>query len=315
MPNWTLPIFPPEASSNAARVDHLFFFLLAVAVFFTLLIFLTIAFFAIKYRRRAENEVPPEIHGSIKLEIVWTVIPFLLTLVMFTWGAKIYFNDYHPPRDAMNIYVVGKQWMWKIQHPEGRSEIDELHVPLGRPVRLTMTSEDVIHDFFIPAFRIKQDVLPGRYTSYWFTATKLGTYHFFCAQYCGTNHSSMIGHVVVMEPADFERWLSGEASGETMAQSGEKLFSKFNCNTCHKPGGRGPVLNGVFGSTVNLQSGQTVTADEAYLRESILSPQAKMVAGYTAQMPTFQGQVSESQVLQLIAYIKSLGGEKGKTAK
>jgi cytochrome c oxidase subunit 2 len=310
-----LPFFPREASAWAGKVDALFFFLLAVAIFFTFAIFLTIAFFAIKYHRKSDDEVPPEIHGSLKLEIVWTLIPFALTLVMFAWGAKIYFNEYTPPASAMDIYVVGKQWMWKIQHPEGKSEIDALHVPVGQPIRLTMTSEDVIHDFYIPAFRVKKDVLPGRYTTYWFTPTKVGAYHLFCAQYCGTNHSAMIGTVYVMEPADFEQWLAGNPSGETMAQTGERLFVRLNCVTCHKAGGRGPVLDGVFGSTVQLKGGGTALADEAYLRESILTPQAKVVEGYKPVMPTFQGQVTETQVLQLIAYIKSLEGQKGTAAR
>jgi cytochrome c oxidase subunit 2 len=306
------PLWPDRASTLAGRVDSLFLFMLGVTIFFSVLIFLAILFFAIKYRRRAGEEVPPEIHGSLTLELVWTLIPLAIVMVMFGWGARLFYDQSRPPADASTIYVVGKQWMWKVQHPEGKSEINALHVPLGKPVRLTMTSEDVIHDFFVPAFRVKKDVLPGRYTSLWFTPTRVGRYHLFCAQYCGTNHSAMTGWVEVMDPALFEEWLSGVPAGETMVAAGERLFTKLNCNTCHKPGGRGPLLQGLFGRQVLLKGGQTVIADEAYIRESILNPGAKIVSGFEPQMPTFQGQVTETQILDLITYIKSLGGEKGK---
>ena len=307
----TFPLFPERASSLASSVDSLFFFLIGVAAFFSLLIFLAITFFAIRYHRKSEDEIPPEIHGSLVLELVWTGVPLLIVLFMFGWGARLYFQSSRPPANATPIFVVGKQWMWKIEHPEGKSEINELHVPIGQPVRLTMTSEDVIHDFFVPAFRAKMDVVPGRYTSLWFTPTRLGRYHLFCAQYCGTNHSAMTGWVEVMTQADFQKWLSGTPAGETMASTGEKLVAKFNCMSCHKEGGRGPLLVGVYGRTVKLKGGETVIADEAYLRESILTPGARIVEGYEPQMPAYQGQLSESQVLQIIAYLKSLGIAKG----
>jgi cytochrome c oxidase subunit 2 len=216
----------------------------------------------------------------------------------------------------MNVYVVGKQWMWKTQHLEGQREINELHVPLGRPVRLTMTSEDVIHSFFMPAFRVKFDVLPGRYTTAWFNPTKPGKYHLFCAEYCGTLHSGMIGWIYVMEPAEYERWLAGGAGGESLASSGQKLFEYLACANCHrsdKPG-RCPNLIGLFGTKVQLTTGQTVTADEAYIRESILNPSAKIVAGYQNIMPTFQGQVTEEDLLQLIEYVKSLAKQPSQVA-
>ena len=250
------------------------------------------------------------------LEIVWTVIPFGLAMVMFVWGTRLFFTLSRPPADAMQIYAVGKQWMWKFQHPEGVREINELHVPAGRDVRLIATSEDVIHDWFVPAFRIKSDVLPGRYVNIWFRATKPGQYHLFCAEYCGTKHSGMIGQVVVMEPHDYQNWLSGGETGRTLASAGERLFLDLACNTCHRPDAqnRGPRLNGLIGRTVRLQSGQSIVADEAYIRESILNPSAKITAGYQPIMPTFQGLVTEEQLLQLIEYVKSLPTGDGASA-
>jgi cytochrome c oxidase subunit 2 len=305
----SLRLFPVQASTFAPDVDHLLYFLLAVAAFFSLAIFCSILYFAIRYRRRSENELPRPIHGGMALEILWSVIPFGLTMVMFTWGASIYFNESRPPDNALDIYVVGKQWMWKLEHLGGRREINELHIPVGRAVRLTMTSEDAIHSFFVPAFRTKQDAVPGRYTTTWFKPTKAGKYHLFCAEYCGTNHSRMGGWVYVMAPRDYEAWLSGGASGGSLAENGQKLFDELACGNCHKPDGSGrcPSLTGLFGKTVQLAGGGTVKADEGYIRESILQPQAKIVAGYGPIMPTFQGLVTEEGVLQLIEYIKSLG--------
>ena len=303
-----LPLFPVQASSVAASVDHLLYFLLAVAVFFSVGIFLTIFYFAIRYRRRSESELPAPVHGAMSLEILWSVIPFGLTMIMFAWGASVFFTISRPPDDAQQIYVIGKQWMWKIQHMEGQREINELHIPVGQAVKLTMTSEDVIHDFFVPAFRTKADVLPGRYTTLWFKPTKTGKYHLFCAQYCGTNHYAMGGWIYVMEPQDYQAWLSGGTSG-SLASSGEKLFQDLACANCHHlndPPGRGPNLRNLFGSQVELTGGGHVKADEEYIRESILNPSAKIVAGYQPIMPTFQGLVTEENVLQLIEYIKSL---------
>lgn len=292
----------------APEVDHLLYFLLAVTVFFTLLIFGAIFYFAIRYRRRSEQELPRAVHTGMALEILWSVIPFGITMVMFTWGASIFFRESRPPNNAMQIYVVGKQWMWKVQHMEGRREINELHVPVGRPVKLTMTSEDVIHSFYIPAFRVKQDVVPGRYSTMWFEPTKPGQYHLFCAEYCGTKHSGMIGSIYVMEPQDYQAWLSGAGTG-SLADNGEKLFNELACSNCHKQDGTGrcPTLVGLFGKSVQLAGGGTVKVDEAYIRESILQPTAKVAAGYQPIMPTFQGLVTEEGVLQLVEYIKSLG--------
>jgi cytochrome c oxidase subunit 2 len=305
IPLITFPLFPERASTVAGSVDALFLFLVGVAVFFSVLIFLCIAYFAVKFRRRSEAERPPEIHGSLTLEIVWTAIPLAIVTVMFFWGARLFLEEARPPADAMPVYVVGKQWMWKVQHPEGKSEINELHVPLGVPVKLIMTSEDVIHDFSIPAFRIKHDVLPGRYTSEWFQATKTGEFHLFCAQYCGTNHSAMVGRIVVMEPSDYQSWLSQVPRAPSMAATGQKLYASFHCGTCHDEGGRGPRLGGVRQDVVELEGGGTVRKDAAYVRESILSPRAKIVRGYAPTMPTYQGQLTESQMLDLIAYLEA----------
>jgi cytochrome c oxidase subunit 2 len=304
-----LPLWPEAASAVATDVDHLYIYLTLVSIVMSVLIFGTIFVFAIKYRRRSPDEVPQPIHGSLRLEITWSIIPFLVMLTFFWWGAKIFFLNATPPPDSMDVYAVGKQWMWKLQYPEGQREINELHVPVGRPVKITLASEDVIHSFFIPALRVKHDVVPGRYDTMWFTANKPGRYHLFCAEYCGTEHSGMVGWVTVMQPADYENWLSGGGSGGSMAQQGERLFEQMGCSTCHllDRQGRCPIMRGVYGSRVQLTDGKTVVADDAYIRESILNPNAKIVAGFHPDvMPSFQGQISEEGILQLIVYIKSL---------
>ena len=291
------------------KVDALYFYLSGVTLFFSLLISAVLIFFVIRYRRRSPYEIPRPIAGSHKLETLWTVIPFLIAMTIFAWGARIYFEQYRPPQNAVEIYVVAKQWMWKIQHSTGQREINELHVPVGRKIKLIMTTEDVIHDFFVPAFRIKADVVPGKYTSQWFEAIKPGTYHLFCAEYCGMNHSGMIGSVIVMEPREFDNWLSGNAGNQTPAVAGQQLFQSLGCVSCHGAdgeGGRGPALVGLFGRQVQLTTGQTLKADEAYIRESIINPQAKLVQGFGPIMPTFQGQISEDQLVQLLAFVKSL---------
>jgi cytochrome c oxidase subunit 2 len=292
----------------AWRVDALYFFLLAISAFFGLLIAGLIVYYAVKFHRRTPDQIGTQIHGGMALEVTWTVIPLMITMVIFVWGASVYFAMARPPEETLNVYVVGKQWMWKFQHLDGQREINELHVPVGRAVKLITTSEDVIHDFFVPAFRIKADVVPGRYVSIWFHATKPGRYRIFCAEYCGTRHSGMTGDVIVMEPSEYQTWLSGGAAEGSLASAGAKLFQDLACNTCHRPDaqGRGPVLEGLFGKTVTLQNGETITVDEAYVRESILQPAAKITAGFQPIMPTFQGLVSEEQLLELIEYVKSL---------
>ena len=304
------PFFPQQASEQAATIDALYFFLVAVTAFFALLIAVLVIAFSVKFHRKHDNEVGVAIHGSLALELMWTFIPLGICMVMFVWGAQVFFHMTRAPKGAMEIFVVGKQWMWKAQHMDGATEINELHVPIGRPVRLTLGSEDVIHSFFIPDFRTKADVIPGRYNTMWFTASKPGKYHIFCTQYCGTKHSAMIGTVTALEPEAYQAWLSGGAASGTMAEKGAKLFADLSCNTCHLDAaqGRGPVLKGLYGKQALLTNGQTVAVDDAYLRESILNPQAKIVDGFQPIMPTFQGLVTEEQLLQLIAYVKSLDG-------
>lgn len=301
-------LFPEQASTFAVQVDGLFFLLLGLSLFFAVGVIFFIILFSVKYRRRSEDERPKPIEGSLLLELTWSIIPLVLSLVVFGLGAGVFFRMYRAPANAIDIYVVGKQWMWKIQHSQGKREINELHVPVNQPVRLTLASEDVIHSFFVPAFRVKKDVVPGRYNTMWFEATKVGEYHLFCAEYCGTQHSGMTGRIVVMKQEDFQRWLSGGATGETMVEAGERQFQQLGCVTCHKETdqGRGPKLVGLFGTPVLITTGETVIADVDYLRTSILDPRSQIVGGYKPIMPTFQGQISEETVMQIVSYIQSL---------
>ncbi len=306
--NW-VPLFPEQASSFAWQVDLLYFYLIAVSVAFTIPIVVAIFFFAIKYREVEKFATPEEMHGSMVLETVWSIIPFAISMTIFLGGAIVFFNQFTPPKDTMDIYVVGKQWMWKVQHETGQREINELHVPVGRKIKLTMTTEDVLHDFAIPAFRTKADVVPGRYTYLWFEPTKPGKYHLFCAEYCGLNHSGMGGYVYVMEQRDFDNWLSGTVTGQTPVEAGRDLFeNKLGCASCHAggPTQRGAQLEGIYNKEVKLVGGSTVTADDQYIRNSILNPSAQVVEGYQPIMPTFKGQVTEEQLTSLVAYIKSL---------
>lgn len=308
------PLFPQEASTVAPAVDHLFYFLTAVSIFFSALIFLLIFYFAVKYRRRSKDEAPPknQIINNVPLEITWTVIPIILVAIMYFWGAKIFVSNAEPPKGSMEVFVIGKQWMWHVEHTNGKREINALHIPVDVPVELTMTSQDVIHDFSVPAFRMKMDVLPDRYTTEWFEANKTGKFRLFCDQYCGMGHALMRGWVYVMTRDDYERWLNSGVTGITMADQGETLYHQFGCITCHGTG-KGPAFTGLYGKPVKLSDGSTVIANDAYIRESILYPTAQIVNGYPPIMPTFKGQVSEEQVLQLTAYIKSLASKERNT--
>jgi cytochrome c oxidase subunit 2 len=303
-----MPFWPESASTTAGHVDALYIFLVLVSVTMTVLIFTTLAVFAVKFRKRQGVEAH-QIDGSGLLEIAWSVIPFAVFLSFFVWGAIIYFEERTPPQDATEVYTVAKQWMWKFEHAEGQREINELHVPVGRDVKMIMTSQDVIHSFYVPAFRIKQDVLPGRYTTAWFHATKPGTYHLFCAEYCGTEHSGMIGWIVVMEPRAYEAWMSTGGGNQPMTETGAKLFTDRGCVMCHRgdSSARGPNLAGIYNKPVQLEDGRTVIADENYIRESIMDPGAKIVRGFRPIMPTLQGQISDEELNALIAYVKSIG--------
>jgi cytochrome c oxidase subunit II len=303
-----IPLYPPQASNFAVRVDDLMFFMIAVCVFFAVGICIAVTYFFFKYRRKSPDEVGAPIHGNMKLEITWIVLPFILLLAMFGWGAEVFVKYRNAPPDSLDIYVIGKQWMWKLQQPNGRKEINELHIPVNRDVRLILASEDVIHDFSIPAFRVKMDDVPGRYNTLWFRATKVGRYHFFCSQYCGTNHAVMGGWVTVMTPSDYAAWLAGSTgSGDPVAQ-GQQLYEQLGCSTCHidDGSGRGPSYDSLYGARVRLADGRTIVADDAYIRSHILTPPAYLVARYQPLMPSFQGLVTEEQILDLIAYIKSL---------
>lgn len=302
-------VFPQQASNFAGRVDALYFFLVGVTAFFSTLVVALVVVFAIRFRRRDEAAVGKRVHGALALELLWTAVPLAIAMTIFVWGASVFFAMSRPPSNAMEIYAVGKRWMWKFQHVTGQREINELHLPVGQPVKVLLGSEDVIHSLYVPAFRVKMDAVPGRTTTLWFTPTRPGRYHLFCAEYCGQKHSGMIGWVEVMEPGDFQTWLAGGATTTNMAEAGRKLFVDLACVTCHREDaqGRGPALEGVFGTRTRLLGGGTALVDEAYLRESIVNPQARIVEGYQPLMPTFQGLVTEEQINQLIAYIKSIG--------
>ncbi|MCB0165783.1 MAG: cytochrome c oxidase subunit II [Anaerolineae bacterium] len=304
------PLFPEQASTVAWQVDLIYFTLVALSVFFSVAVAAAIVFFALRYRKGADVDRSHPLTENTKLELTWSIIPFIMAMGVFGWAATVFVNIKTPPVDAMEVYVIGKQWMWHAQHPSGKSEINQLHIPVNTPVKLIMTSQDVIHDFFIPAFRVKQDVVPGRYTTLWFEATKTGEYHLFCAEYCGTEHSAMVGSVVVLEQAEYKTWLGGGgASEEPLAVAGERLFTENGCISCHsgQTGAIGPPIatTSLFGAEREFADGSTGTVDEAYIRESILNPQAKVVSGYPPVMPSYDGQLSEQSLLQLIEYIKS----------
>ena len=317
------PLLPDSASTMSGQVDAVWWFLVAVTVVFTVLVSVLVVGFAVHFRNKKDGRVATQIEGSLQLELLWTIIPLVILMGMFFWGTTVYVQMQRPPKNVIDMTVVGKQWMWKIQHPTGQREINALHVPIGQAVRLTMTSEDVIHSFFIPAFRTKKDAVPGRYTQQWFEATKPGVYHIYCAEYCGTKHSAMIGWCTVMEPADYQNWLAGVVPGETPEAAGKLLFEGMRCVSCHPietgvttidgAPARGPLLAGIYGKEVVLKDGGKAVVNDEYIRESILKPMAKVVLGFEPVMPTFEGQVSEEQILQLAAYIKSMkdsGGAK-----
>jgi cytochrome c oxidase subunit 2 len=307
--NSSFHLLPVSASTGAGQFDTLMLALVLLTGVVSLAVAFLIVFFSIRYRKgsSADRSHPPA--RGRRIEIAWTVIPLLIFLCVFVWAAYDYAQLYRAPPDAMPVFVVAKQWMWKLEHQNGRREISELHVPIGKPVRLVMTSQDVIHSFYVPAFRIKQDVLPGRYTSIWFQPTKTGEFHLLCAEYCGTEHSVMRGRIVVMQPSEFAKWLQAGASHPGIAERGFELFRRYGCSGCHTSGSsvHAPDLNGLIGRVVHLQNGGSLTADENYIRDSILLPKKDVVAGYAPIMPTFAGQISEEDLLAIIEFIRSTG--------
>lgn len=303
-----LPLFPPSASSLSSETDHLYFFLLGLSVFVMILVFLPLVWFLFKYRRgRQANRKRLKLPTN-SIEVTWTAIPTLITLGIFAAGASLYFKEEVPPTTYMDVDVVGKQWMWKIEHQEGNREINELHVPVNQVIKLTLGSEDVIHSFYVPAFRIKQDVVPGRFSTEWFRPTRTGVYRFYCSEYCGMDHAKMEGFVYVMEPDKYKQWLAIGGPREPVALAGEKLYRTLGCSGCHDAHTlvHAPHLEGLYGSKVALTDGTTVEADDKYLRDSILQPASQIVTGYQPVMPTYQGHIREDELMQLIAYIKSL---------
>ena len=305
-----LRFWPDSASSVSGEINLFFIVMLVLCGTVAVAIAAFIVYCGVRYRRRHANDMGAQVRNNFPVEFAWTVIPFILFMCMFAWGAKLYFDVERPPADAIEMFAVGKQWMWKIQHPEGQREINTLHIPVGRPVRLTMTSEDVIHSFFVPAFRTKQDVVPGRYTTTWFQATKPGKYHLFCAEYCGTNHSQMIGWVYALDPQQYQQWLQQGGAEGSLASSGEKLFHQFACANCHHFDGHGPGpdLRGLYGNQVQLSDDSIVPASDAYIRRKLMDPRATTVKGFDKTvMPDFSHLINEEEAIQLIAYIRSLG--------
>jgi len=305
---------PPDKSTVAHHYDSLFWFVHISGLILVVGLLAVIVYFVIKYHRSSEDEVTPVIKGDNKLEITWSVIPLIFVLIVFGWGYKLYMQEQTVPDDAYEVHVTGQQWSWGFDYANGAHSQKELHVPAGRPVKLVMTSKDVIHSFYVPSFRLKQDVLPNRYTSLWFNAPDTGRYQIFCAEYCGTGHSQMLGTVVVQKPQDFQTWLAknkGGASNSNLkpAELGKQIYNQYACSTCHSTDGSkktGPSWKGLFGSKVQLSSGKTVTADSAYIHESIIHPNAKVVKGFQPVMPNFQGQFDDNQINAIIEYIKTL---------
>jgi cytochrome c oxidase subunit 2 len=302
------PLFPKAASAYASEVDHLYLALLGFSLLFTVGIFTAILYLSIKYRRRSPDDVAVALEDPTRLEVAWTVLPFVLSIGLLVWGVDLFWQARRPAKDPIEIAVVAKQWMWKVRQSSGAREIDALHIPVGHPIRWTLATEDVIHSFYVPAFRLKQDVVPGRYTTLNFEPNRVGEYHLFCAEYCGTSHSQMKGTVTVMAPADFERWLRSKASAETPLAAGRRHFEKLGCVSCHGPKSteHGPALAGLMGRAVRLADGRLVIADESYLRESIVEPEKKVVAGYRPLMPPFRGRLNEEEIFDLVSYVSSI---------
>lgn len=307
-----LAIWPQGASLMASQADYLILAFTALTLLLTVPIFIAITYFAFKYRSGRKVDRNTDDSRSVLIELSWMLIPFFLTLIFFVWGALLYSHQVNPPADALQITAIGRQWMWKFQHPGGQSEINDLHVPEDQSVVIRMISQDVIHALYIPALRIQMDTIPGRYTQLWFKANKTGSFHLFCSEYCGTDHSEMGGTLTIMKPADYQKWLTHTSSGTTTVAAGEALFQSYGCSGCHQQGStvKAPSLVGLFGKPVPLENGGTVLADESYLRDKVLNPDDNKIAGYKQNMPTYEGKIAEDDLIRLVAYITSLGAAK-----
>jgi len=303
---WDFPLFPEQASTAARHVDQVYFALIALSIFFIFSIGGAALYFMTHYhfRRDADRRNVPK--SNWKLEVIFIGSAVVVSTFFFFWGAYKYLKISQATDDALELFVLGKQWMWKVQYPEGQREINRLHIPVNQPIMLRLTSQDVIHSFYVPAFRVKQDVVPGRYTTLWFEATKTGTFKLECAEYCGTDHSRMLGEVVVMSAPDFARWLANRPVQSTMVAQGERIFARAGCSGCHTAASavHAPDLQGLFGRRVALSTGETLVADASYIRDSILLPKKHVVAGYAPIMPSFEGQLSEQEIFALLEFIK-----------
>ena len=302
----------PLAASTGAETDFLLLGLVAVSIAVLALVFGLMFLYVVRYRHNSPSQRGAIAEKSFRFEATWTAATLLIFFGLFIWGSVIYVRLYQPPTDALKIYVVAKQWMWKAEHAGGQREINALHLPIDTPIELVMTSQDVIHDFFVPAFRIKRDVLPGQYQTMWFRADRVGTYHLFCSQFCGTLHSGMIGDVVVMSSGDYADWLTTNGAGDTLADQGKALFVRYGCAGCHLGNGtvRAPSLVRLYGSPVPMSDGSTIIADDRYIRDSIMYPKQQIVAGYEPVMPSFANVINEDDLVRLVAYIHSLAAEK-----
>ena len=314
--DYPLALWPASASASAVQTDYLILAFTVLTVLLTAPIFIGITFFALYYRDGRKVNRGYREARNVKIELSWMLIPFALTLIFFVWGALIFDGHKHAPANATQISAIGRQWMWKFQHPGGQWEINNLHVPVGQPIEVRMISQDVIHSLYIPAMRIQMEVLPDRYTSLWFNADRAGVYRLYCSEYCGTDHSNMDGLLTVMKPNDYARWLDGQGSEQSLASAGKKLFASYGCSGCHTAGStvRAPSLVGVYGRPVPLEAGGTITADDGYIRDRILEPNKNKIAGYKQVMPSFKGVVSEDDLVRLIAYVKSLGQNSNESA-
>ena len=307
--DYPLALWPSSASASAVETDYIILAFTVLTLLLTVPIFVAITWFAIYYRDgRTVNRGHPEAR-NVKVELSWMLIPFMLTLVFFVWGATLFDTHKHPPANAIQVSAIGRQWMWKFQHPGGQAEINNLHVPVGQPVVIKMISQDVIHSLYIPAMRIQMETLPDRYTQLWFNADRTGTYRFYCSEFCGTDHSNMDGLLTIMEPADYARWLQQAGSDQSLANAGKALFASYGCSGCHGSNStvHAPSLAGIYGRPVPMEAGGTVLADDTYIRDKILNPDRNKVAGYKQVMPSFKGIVPEDDLLRLIAFVKSLG--------